>query len=184
MTILSSACDSLLSTVNCFSPARLSPVSVVASVRGAHRPRHDRFFAVFGKKVQRMAGFWTPWRLFPDSLRGDLIQAPISPGVYEVRRISNGEVVAFGPSANVARDLSAFRPQPSRLPWARPFEQEEAARASEFEYRTCAAATVNEARDMARHLLGRREIFLKRHSAWRKIAPGTRPSSSAFGRLV
>jgi hypothetical protein len=114
-----------------------------------------------------MAGFWTPWRLFPDSLRGDLIQAPISPGVYEVRRISNGEVVAFGPSTNVARDLSAFRPQPSRLPWAWPFEREgEAARAGEFEYRTWAAATVNEAKDMARHLLGRRETFLKQHSAW------------------
>jgi hypothetical protein len=114
-----------------------------------------------------MVGFWTPWRHFPDSVRGDLIQAPIGPGVYEVRRISNGEVVAFGPSASVARDLSAFRPQASRLPWARPFEREaDAARPSEFEYRTCATATLQEAKDMARHLLGRREIFLKRHSAW------------------
>jgi hypothetical protein len=114
-----------------------------------------------------MVGFWTTWRHFPDSLRGDLIQAPIGPGVYEVRRISSGEVVAFGPSASVARDLSAFRPQASRLPWAHPFERETgAARPSEFEYRTCAAATVQEAKDMARHLLGRRETFLKRHSAW------------------
>ena len=107
-----------------------------------------------------MIGFWTPWRHFPDSLRGDLIQAPIGPGVYEVRRISNGEVAAFFPSANVARDLSAFRPQASRLPWARPFERDtSAARPIEFEYRTCAAATVQEAKDMARHLLGRPNCF-------------------------
>jgi hypothetical protein len=75
--------------------------------------------------------------------------------------------VAFNHSGNVARDLSAFRPRPSRLPWARSFEREEAAaQAAEFEYRTCAAATKGEAREMARHLLGRREIYLKRHYAW------------------
>jgi hypothetical protein len=114
-----------------------------------------------------MAGFWTTWKHFPDSQRGELMQAPVSPGVYEVRRISNGEVVAFGAAGNVARDLSAFRPKASKLPWARPFERSEAgAQASEFEYRTCSAATKDEAKDMARHLLGRREIALKRHFAW------------------
>ena len=94
------------------------------------------------------------------------MQAPIGPGVYEVRRISNGEVVAFEHTSNVARDLAAFRPRASRLPWARPFERsEEAVRASEFEYRTCSAATATEAKEMARHLLGRREIYLRRHYA-------------------
>jgi len=112
-----------------------------------------------------MAGFWTTWKRFPDPQRGELMQAPISPGVYEIRRISNGEVVAFDHSGNVARDLSAFRPRPSRLPWARPFEREEVASAEEFEYRTCAASTKAEAKEMARHLLGRRELFLKRHYA-------------------
>jgi hypothetical protein len=117
--------------------------------------------------MEQMAGFWTTWKRFPDPQRGELMQAPISPGVYEVRRISNGEVVAFGPAANVARDLSAFRPKASRLPWARPFERgEDGARASEFEYRTCSATTKHEAQDMARHLLGRREIALKRRFAW------------------
>jgi hypothetical protein len=117
--------------------------------------------------MEQMAGFWTTWKRFPDPKRGELMQAPISPGVYEVRRISNGEVVAFGPAANVARDLSAFRPKASRLPWARPFERgEDGARASEFEYRTCSATTTHEAQDMARHLLGRREIALKRRFAW------------------
>jgi hypothetical protein len=119
------------------------------------------------EKDRIMAGFWTPWRRFPDSQRGELMQAPVGPGVYEVRRISNGEVVAFGPSASVARDLATFRPAASRLPWARPFEREEAAaRASEFEYRTCSASSKHEAKEMARHLLGRREIYLKRRFAW------------------
>jgi len=117
--------------------------------------------------MEHMAGFWTTWKRFPDAQLGELMQAPVSPGVYEVRRISNGEVVAFGAAANVARDLSAFRPQASKLPWARPFERgEDGARASEFEYRTFSAATKHEAQDMARHLLGRREIYLKRHFAW------------------
>jgi hypothetical protein len=94
------------------------------------------------------------------------MQAPVGPGVYEVRRISNGEVVAFEHSGNVARDLAAFRPRPSRLPWARPFERsEDAVRAGEFEYRTCSASTTSEAKEMARHLLGRREIYLRRHFA-------------------
>jgi len=119
------------------------------------------------RRIEHMAGFWTIWRCFPESQRGELIQAPVSPGVYEVRRISNGEVVAFGASSNVARELSAFRPRASRLPWARPFERgEDAARASEFEYRTCSAASKHEAKDMARHLMGRREFYLRRRLVW------------------
>jgi hypothetical protein len=115
----------------------------------------------------QMAGFWTTWKHFPDPQRGELMQAPISPGVYEIRRISNGEVVAFDHSGNVARDLSAFRPRPSQLPWARSFEREEAAaRAEEFEYRTCAATSKAQAKEMARHLLGRRDLYLRRHYAW------------------
>jgi hypothetical protein len=114
-----------------------------------------------------MAGFWTTWRRFPDSQQGELMQAPIGPGVYEVRRISNGEVVAFAAAASVSRDLSDFRPQGSRLPWARPFERGEAgAQASGFEYRTCGTASLQDAKEMARHMLGRREIYLKRRYAW------------------
>jgi hypothetical protein len=147
---------------------RVNPVIVGVWAYGASFwPRGILFVAISKMGIGHMAGFWTTWKHFPDKQRGELMQAPISPGVYEVRRISNGEVVAFGHSGNVAHDLSAFRPRPSRLPWARPFEREEdAARASEFEYRTCAASTKSEAKEMARHLLGRRELFLRRRFVW------------------
>jgi hypothetical protein len=147
---------SLFSLVRSMCCKRNGPVAARGLIHWAH-----------GEKDRIMAGFWTSWKRFPDSQRGELMQAPVGPGVYEVRRISNGEVVAFGPSASVARDLAAFRPAASRLPWARPFEREEAAaRASEFEYRTCSALSKHEAKEMARHLQGRREIYLKRRFAW------------------
>jgi hypothetical protein len=162
------------------TPPRLSIVGAVlglvspqlfSRVLSTCYPRNDlcrtRESSFIGDEDRNMAGFWTPWKHFPDSQRGELMQAPVGAGVYEIRRISNGEVVAFGASASVARDLAAFRPAASRMPWARPFEREAAAaRASEFEYRTCPASTKQEAKEMARHLRGRREIYLKRRFAW------------------
>jgi hypothetical protein len=106
-----------------------------------------------------MAGFWTTWRRFPDSQQRELMQAPIGPGVYEVRRISNGEVVAFAAAASVDRDLSDFRPLGSRLPWARPFERGDAgAQPGGFEYRNCGTTSLLDAKEIAGHLLGRRVI--------------------------
>ena len=111
-----------------------------------------------------MASFWTPWKQFPDSQRGGVVEAPIGPGVYEVRRISTGELVAFGYSGKVAQDLSRLRPNPASPSWMRRLTRHASDFApSELEYRTCSAATKTQAKALARGLLGRRQVqFMRR----------------------
>jgi hypothetical protein len=116
-----------------------------------------------------MAGSWTPWKQFPDSQRGGVVEAPIGPGVYEVRRISNGELVAFGYSGKVAQDLSKLRPNTAAPSWMRRLTRNAADYApTELEYRTCAAGTKGQAKALARGLLGRRQVnFMRRANlAW------------------
>ena len=112
---------------------------------------------------------WTNWKPFPNARQGGHIEAPIGPGVYEVCHINSGEQVAFGYSANVAQALSnAMRPS-ARRGW--PFFRR-AARArypsNELEYRTCAAASLSEARIAAGQMLGHRQAI------WRRFAPSLR----------
>jgi len=111
-----------------------------------------------------MAGPFTPWRPFPDPQRGGVIEAPIGPGVYEVRRIENGELVAFGYSAKVAEDLSRLRPSQAAPSWMRRLTRQASGYPpSELEYRTSATATKSQAKALARGLLGRRQIqFMRR----------------------
>jgi hypothetical protein len=102
---------------------------------------------------------WSSWKRFPDVQRGDAVEAPIGPGVYEVRHTVSGRVVAFGSAANVAKALSGlkvnggmgsnlvqlFRRQPL-VP-----------RVFDLEYRTCAASSRTEAKSAAQRLLGLRQ---------------------------
>ena len=109
-----------------------------------------------------MLGRWTNWKPFPN--RGENIEAPIGPGVYEVCHAATGEQVAFGSSANIAQSLSDVLPQPGRT-W--PFFRR-AARprytASELEYRTCATGTLSEAKVAVGQMLSQRQALLRRFS--------------------
>ena len=112
-----------------------------------------------------MASFWTPWKQFPDSQRGGVVEAPIGPGVYEVRCISTGELVAFGYSGKVAHELSRLRPNTTAPSWMRRLTRNAAEFApSELEYRTCSAGTKSQAKALARGLLGRRQVQFMRRS--------------------
>jgi hypothetical protein len=104
---------------------------------------------------------WTSWKPFPDPRSGAPIEAPIGPGVYEVRRISTGETVAFDHSGNVARSLLSIAMPASRL-WlfARP-----RADAGDLEYRTCAASTSMDAKSIAARMTTQRRLF------WRQAVP-------------
>jgi hypothetical protein len=116
-----------------------------------------------------MIGNWSSWKKFPNAERGEHVEAPIGPGIYEVRKMTTGDLAAsaFDASANVAHALSALLRQPSR-PWARLFGGDRAAAPSnDLEYRTCAASSVSEAKMMAQALLGRRQVY------WRRSAPQT-----------
>jgi hypothetical protein len=106
---------------------------------------------------------WTSWKRFPDAQSGGTIEAPIGPGVYEVRHTLTGRVVAFGHASNVANALSELKVNGGIGTFARLFRRQPAAlRVSDLEYRTCAAATRAEAKTTAQRLLGLRQ------TAWRR----------------
>jgi hypothetical protein len=106
---------------------------------------------------------WSNWKRFPDVHSGDHVEAPIGPGVYEVRHTLTGRVVAFGHSGNVANALSELKLNGSTGAFARLFRNQSlTSRVSDLEYRTCAAASRGEAKVTAHRLLGLRQ------TAWRR----------------
>ena len=108
---------------------------------------------------------WSSWKRFPDAQRGDSVEAPIGPGVYEVRHTMTGRVVAFGHASNVANALSELKLNGGVGTFARLFRKQPlVSRVSDLEYRTCAAATRAEAKTTAQRLLGLRQ------TAWRRRA--------------
>jgi hypothetical protein len=115
---------------------------------------------------EKMIGNWSSWKKFPNAERGEHVEAPIGPGIYEVRNISTGDLAAFDASANVAHALSALRrKQPS---WAKLFSADRSAwQGTDLEYRTCPASSLSEARMMVQALRGRRQVY------WRRSAPQT-----------
>ena len=106
---------------------------------------------------------WSSWKRFPDAQSGGVVEAPIGPGVYEVRHTLTGRVVAFGHSANVANALSELKLNGGVGTFARLFRKQPlVSRVSDLEYRTCAASTRAEAKVTAHRLLGLRQ------TAWRR----------------
>ena len=113
-----------------------------------------------------MIGNWTSWKRFPNAERGEHVEAPIGPGIYEVRDVSSGGLAAFDATANLSYALSSQRTLPARS-WKKFFGGANGSlRAPELEYRTCAAATVGEAKVMAQCLLGRRHAYWRRTSGF------------------
>jgi hypothetical protein len=113
-----------------------------------------------------MATSWVEWKRFPNPQLGENVEAPIGPGVYEVRSSLTGELVAFGHASNVAQALAELLPGPSLSFWPMRLLRSGAAYpVGELEYRTCAARSVEEAKTIASRLSGRREAYMKRRAA-------------------
>jgi hypothetical protein len=110
-----------------------------------------------------MVQTWSSWKRFPDAQSGDHVEAPIGPGVYEVRHTMTGRVVAFGHSSNVANSLADLKLNGGVGAFARLFRKQPlVSRVSDLEYRTCAAASRAEAKTAASRLMGLRQ------TAWRR----------------
>lgn len=110
-----------------------------------------------------MVQTWSGWKRFPDVQSGDSVEAPIGPGVYEVRHTMTGRVMAFGYSAHVANAISELKFDGTLSPLARLFGKEPlTSRVSDLEYRTCAAASRADAKTTAQRLMGLRQ------TAWRR----------------
>jgi hypothetical protein len=106
---------------------------------------------------------WSSWKRFPDAQIGGHVEAPIGPGVYEVRHATTGRVVAFGHTSNVANAISDLKLNGGIGPLAKLFRRQPlVSQVSELEYRTCAAASRAEAKTTASRMVGLRQ------AAWRK----------------
>jgi hypothetical protein len=110
-----------------------------------------------------MVQTWSSWKRFPDAQSGDHVEAPIGPGVYEVRHTMTGRVIAFGHAGNVANALAELKVNGGVGTFARLFRRPAlVSRVSDLEYRTCAATSRAEAKTTAQRLLGLRQ------TAWRR----------------
>jgi hypothetical protein len=113
-----------------------------------------------------MTSTWTTWKSFPNPRQGGQLEAPIGPGVYEVRDASSNAMVAFGHSGSVARDLAKLLPGAPRGLFTTLFVRAATSVPLEdLEYRTWPAATLQDARSNADRLRGRRDAFLRRRNA-------------------
>jgi hypothetical protein len=107
---------------------------------------------------------WSTWKRFPDAEGRDMVEAPIGPGIYEVRHTRTGRVIAFGSARSVAHALSELKVNGGvgskflrlfrKPPLVSPI--------SDLEYRTYAAASRAEAKTIGQRLLDMRQ------TAWRR----------------
>jgi len=107
------------------------------------------------RKGKAMITTWSEWKRYPRAGRGENIEAPISPGIYEVRFAGTGALHSFGAVDNVAQALSLLTVNPKS--W---FGRRDASGTPDLEYRTCATSSKADARAAAERMIGRREAYL------------------------
>ena len=109
-----------------------------------------------------MSARWTEWKSYPDAYYGDLIYAPVGPGVYEVCDASTREQIAFGATPNLAGKLTTVlrrgKPRPLWfLRWGRPRQEREA-----LEYRAWPTPTLADAKVAVGQILDQRTAVVRR----------------------
>ena len=102
-----------------------------------------------------MISTWSEWKRYPRAARGENIEAPISPGIYEVRLAGTGALHSFGAVDNVAQALSQLTV--GSKSW---FGRREPTESPDLEYRTCATSSKADAKADAERMIGRREIYM------------------------
>ena len=83
-----------------------------------------------------MISTWSDWKRYPRPGRGDNIEAPITPGIYEVRIAATGALYSFGAVDNVAQALALL--PVGHKSW---FGRRDPATLPDLEDRTCATST-------------------------------------------
>jgi hypothetical protein len=102
-----------------------------------------------------MISTWSEWKRYPRPGRGENLEAPISPGIYEVRIAGTGALYSFGAVDNLAQSL-ALLPVGEKS-W---FGRRDASHAPDLEYRTCATSSKADAKAAAERMIGRRETYM------------------------
>jgi len=101
---------------------------------------------------------WGAWKRYPRVECGDKLEAPIGPGIYEVRVVATGAVFAFGAVDNLAEALSRVANPPRLLKLF--VIRRNASVLPNLEYRICTTDTKKAAKIAADRMIGRREAFL------------------------
>ncbi|WGS20661.1 MULTISPECIES: hypothetical protein [unclassified Bradyrhizobium] len=102
-----------------------------------------------------MISTWSEWKRYPRPGRGENIEAPISPGLYEVRYAGTGALHSFEAVENVAQALALLRT--GSKSW---FGRRDTKAQADLEYRTCATSTKADAKAAAQRMTGRRETYM------------------------
>lgn len=102
-----------------------------------------------------MISTWSEWKRYPRAGRLENIEAPISPGIYEVRYAASGALYSFGAVDNIAQAL-ALLPVGSKS-W---FGRREPSQMPDLEYRICATSSKADAKTAAERMIGRRETYM------------------------
>ena len=103
----------------------------------------------------KMISTWSEWKRYPRPGRGENLEAPISPGIYEVRVAGTGALYSFGAVDNLAQSL-ALLPVGSKS-W---FGRRDTKAVPDLEYRTCATHSKADAKAAAERMIGRRETYM------------------------
>jgi len=102
-----------------------------------------------------MISTWSEWKRYPRAGRGENIEAPIGPGLYEVRYAGTGALHSFEAVDNVAQALA--RLHVGTKSW---FGRREPASLPDLEYRNCATSSKADAKAAAERMIGRRETYI------------------------
>ena len=108
-----------------------------------------------------MISTWSEWKRYPRAGRGENIEAPITPGIYEVRFAGTGALHSFGAVDNVAQALSQL--SVGSKSW---FARREPERTPDLEYRTCATSSKADAKAAAERMIGRRDGVVASGALW------------------
>jgi hypothetical protein len=102
-----------------------------------------------------MISTWSEWKRYPRAERGENIEAPISPGIFEVRHATTGALFSFDAVENVASALSQL--QVSSKSW---FARRGPAVTPDLEYRTCATSSKADAKTAVERMISRRDTYM------------------------
>ena len=105
-----------------------------------------------------MIATWSDWKRYPKVAGGERLEAPIGPGIFEVRHVSSGALFAFTHTGNLVEALSnlAFGSK-SVLSF---FGRREPITLPDLEYRTFSTASRADAKIAAERVIGRREAYM------------------------
>lgn len=106
-----------------------------------------------------MIANWTEWKRYPRASRGEIIEAPIGAGLFEIRIAQTGALFAFEATDNLAQALAKISAPPkSFISW---FGRRDAAMLPDLEYRTFPTSSRATAKIAFERMIDRRETYMR-----------------------